>query len=60
MRPQNAFEVTLRDGATWSDGKKFSAQDVLTTFALLRAQTAMVWNYLEKVEGERLDGRLRR
>ncbi len=40
------FTLTLRDDVTWSDGTTFGADDVLTTFTILRAQSAPVWTYV--------------
>ncbi|HZC71468.1 MAG TPA: ABC transporter substrate-binding protein [Jatrophihabitans sp.] len=44
---------TLRDGVTWSDGKPFSAADVVFTFNLLKKNAALdltgVWSQLSSV-----------
>ncbi|HSH82599.1 MAG TPA: ABC transporter substrate-binding protein, partial [Herpetosiphonaceae bacterium] len=50
----DSFNVTLRDGVKWSDGTDFTTKDVVATFNLLRAQSSVVWKYLESVteEGE--------
>jgi peptide/nickel transport system substrate-binding protein len=46
---------TLRSGVTWSDGKKFTAADVVFTFNLLKKNAALdttgVWQQLSKVSG---------
>lgn len=47
--PPDTFNLTLREGVTWSDGSAFTAQDVVTTFTILRMQNAPVWNYLGSV-----------
>ena len=44
------FQIRLREGATWSNGDPFVAQDVLTTFSVMRLLNNVVWNYLESVE----------
>ena len=44
---------TLRDGVKWSDGKPFTAQDVVFTFDLLKKHAALdttgVWSQLKSV-----------
>lgn len=47
------FRVTVRQGAKWSDGKDFTAQDVVTTFWILRIMRQPIWNFIDKVD---LDG----
>lgn len=42
---------TIRDGATWSDGQPFSADDVLYTFQALKADAALDINALWKANG---------
>jgi peptide/nickel transport system substrate-binding protein len=42
---------TIRDGVTWSDGKPFSADDVLYTFQALKADAALDINALWKANG---------
>lgn len=46
--------VTLRDGVTWTDGQKFSADDVTFTFDLIKKTQALdtggVWAQLDSVE----------
>jgi peptide/nickel transport system substrate-binding protein len=48
------FDVTLRDGLTWSDGEPLTAADVKFTFELGQKYAALwfspVWNYLTAVE----------
>lgn len=45
--------VTTREGVLWSDGRPFSAHDVVFTFELLHAHAALdrggVWGFLEGV-----------
>ena len=43
------FTVTLREGVVWSDGSDFTAQDVLTTFNVLRIMSNTVWSYIDEV-----------
>lgn len=38
-----AITVKLRDGVTWNDGARFSADDVVFTYGLLKANPGMVW-----------------
>lgn len=38
-----AITVKLRDGVEWSDGKPFTADDVVFTYDLLLANPAMTW-----------------
>jgi len=49
IRDDSVIVVTLRDGVTWSDGSAFSADDVVTTFTILRMQNHASWNYLSEV-----------
>src|SRR5215216_3690478 len=37
------ISVKLRDGVTWNDGMPFTADDVVFTYGLLRANPGMVW-----------------
>lgn len=50
----NTFEVTLRKGLTWSDGKPLTAADVKFTFELGKKYSALwfapMWSYLTGVE----------
>ena len=43
---ETTFTVTLREDVTWSDGATFSANDVVTTFTILRAQSSPVFDYV--------------
>lgn len=47
--PPDKFVVTLRSGAKWSDGKTFTAKDVLATFAVGRLFNWTVFNYVDTV-----------
>ncbi len=50
--PPNQFRVHLRQGVRWSDGKPFSARDVVTTFMITWMQVYDLWNYLGDVKAE--------
>ncbi len=61
------LRVALRDSVLWSDGRPFTARDVVYTFELMRAHPALdrrrVWQFLDDVEqvGPRtIDFRFRR
>ncbi|MEQ5778437.1 ABC transporter substrate-binding protein [Thalassospira sp. NFXS8] len=49
-----SVEFTLRDGLKWSDGKAFTAKDVVFTFNYVKKNPALdfvsIWNILDKVE----------
>jgi peptide/nickel transport system substrate-binding protein len=49
----DTYEVTLRDGLTWSDGEPLTAADVAFTFELGQQYPAIwfspMWNYLDSV-----------
>jgi peptide/nickel transport system substrate-binding protein len=49
ITPDNVIVVKLREGVTWSDGSTFSADDVITTFSILRIQNHASWDYLSEV-----------
>jgi len=44
------FEVKLRKGIKWDDGKDFTAKDVATTYWVGRAQGFGIWTYADKLE----------
>ena len=49
----NVYEVTVRDGISWSDGEPFSAADVRFTFELGReapVNISTVWDWLDSIE----------
>ncbi len=50
--PPDTFRVTLRSNVKWSDGKPFTAKDVVTTFTIARLLAYSVWNYLGSVTAE--------
>jgi peptide/nickel transport system substrate-binding protein len=46
-----AFEVTIKDGAKWSDGKPLTADDVVATWAVGRVSAYLSsWSYLSDVQ----------
>jgi peptide/nickel transport system substrate-binding protein len=46
----DTFNISLRKGAKWSDGKDFTAKDVLSTFWCMRILSQSVWKYVDKVD----------
>jgi peptide/nickel transport system substrate-binding protein len=44
------FEVKLRKGLKWDDGKEFTSADVATTYWIGRAQGFGIWTYADKLE----------
>jgi len=46
----DTFQVTLREGVSWSDGNPLTAQDVVDTFHILQLQSNTVWDYIDAVE----------
>ncbi|MCE9673874.1 ABC transporter substrate-binding protein [Myxococcus stipitatus] len=53
---RRTLRFTLRDGVRWSDGRRFTAEDVAYTFQLLREHAALdaggVWRFLSDVRAE--------
>ena len=50
---KNVYELTLRDGLTWSDGKPLTSADVVFTFELGKFASVPyhnLWDWLEKAE----------
>ena len=45
-----AYEYTIAEGATWSDGSPVTAQDVVDTFDIGRSLNWTQWTYLTSVE----------
>lgn len=45
----NQFVVKLRTGAKWSDGREFTADDVVTTFTIGKFFQWVVWRYIGNV-----------
>lgn len=46
------FKVNLRKGVKWSDGKDFTAKDVVTTFWILRIMRQPIWNFIDDVKAD--------
>jgi len=44
------YEVKLRSGLKWDDGKPFTAKDVVTTYMVGRLAAYGIWNFIDKVE----------
>jgi peptide/nickel transport system substrate-binding protein len=47
---EDTLHVSLIEGAVWSNGDPFTAQDVIDTFDILRLQNTTVWRFLEDTE----------
>jgi peptide/nickel transport system substrate-binding protein len=46
----DTYEVKLRSGLKWDDGKAFTSKDVATTFWVGRLASYGIWNFIDKVE----------
>jgi peptide/nickel transport system substrate-binding protein len=44
------YDVKLRAGLKWDDGKPFTAKDVVTTYLVGRLAAYGIWNFIDKVE----------
>ena len=44
------FQIKLRQGAMWSDGNEFTAEDVLATFWSARITSNTIWKYIDEIE----------
>jgi peptide/nickel transport system substrate-binding protein len=44
------YDVKLRSGLKWDDGKPFTATDVVTTYLVGRLAAYGIWNFIDKVE----------
>ena len=44
------YEVKLKQGIKWDDGKEFTSADVATTYWIGRAQGFGIWTYADKLE----------
>ncbi|MGI8644270.1 MAG: ABC transporter substrate-binding protein [Thermomicrobiales bacterium] len=44
------FQIKLRQGAMWSDGNEFTADDVLATFWSARITSNTIWKYIDEIE----------
>lgn len=47
---EDTLNVSLIEGAVWSNGDPFTAQDVVDTFDILRLQNTTVWRFLSDTE----------
>ncbi|MBI1277503.1 MAG: hypothetical protein GC179_05195 [Anaerolineaceae bacterium] len=50
VEDNKAYQVTIKDGAMWSDGSPVTADDVVNTFAIGRILAWSDWNYLSDVQ----------
>jgi len=46
----DTYEVKLRSGLKWDDGKAFTSKDVATTFWVGRLASYGIWNFIDKIE----------
>ena len=44
------YEVKLKQGIKWDDGKEFTSADVATTYWVGRSQSYGIWTYADKLE----------
>ena len=44
------YDIKLRSGLKWDDGKPFTAKDVVTTYMVGRLAAYGIWNFIDKVE----------
>jgi peptide/nickel transport system substrate-binding protein len=44
------YEVKLRPGLKWDDGKAFTSKDVATTFIVGRLASYAIWNFIDRVD----------
>jgi len=44
------YDVKLRSGLKWDDGKPFTSKDVVTTYIVGRVASFNIWNFIDKVE----------
>jgi peptide/nickel transport system substrate-binding protein len=44
------YDVKLRAGLKWDDGKAFTSKDVITTYMVGRLASYGIWNFIDKVE----------
>ena len=44
------YEVKLKQGIKWDDGKEFTSADVATTYWIARSQGFGIWTYADKLE----------
>ncbi|TMC79441.1 MAG: hypothetical protein E6J09_02025 [Chloroflexi bacterium] len=46
----DTYEIKLRSGLKWDDGKPFTAKDVATTYWVGRLASYAIWNFIDKIE----------
>ena len=46
----DTYELKLRSGLKWDDGKAFTSKDVATTFWVGRLASYAIWNFIDKIE----------
>jgi len=46
----DSYEVKLKQGLKWDDGKEFTSADVATTYWIGRSQSFGIWTYADKLE----------
>ncbi len=44
------YEIKLKQGLKWDDGKEFTSADVATTYWVGRSQSFGIWTYADKLE----------
>src|SRR5437868_41620 len=44
------YEVKLKQGLKWDDGKEFTSADVATTYWVGRSQSFGIWTYADKID----------
>jgi peptide/nickel transport system substrate-binding protein len=46
----DTYEVKIRSGLKWDDGKAYTSKDVATTFWVGRLASYAIWNFIDKIE----------
>jgi len=46
----DTYELKLRSGLKWDDGKAFTSKDVATTYWVGRLASYAIWNFIDKIE----------
>jgi peptide/nickel transport system substrate-binding protein len=49
LKGSDSYEVKVRSGIKWTDGKPLTAQDVYTTFNVGRLYNFTIWNYVDSM-----------
>ncbi|HEX9435835.1 MAG TPA: ABC transporter substrate-binding protein [Candidatus Limnocylindria bacterium] len=50
LKGTDSYEVKIKSGIKWSDGKALTAQDVYTTFNVGRLYNFTLWNYVDRMD----------